>query len=190
MGSGVQAEGSELMCFPRGNVTGLVEKLQRELRDRAENAGNNSTGTEQRWSLGFSFPPCVVWRNHCWESCLKISFSSGELDWRRGPKSSETACKILHSNIKIGNYPCSLNPFPPNWIIARYFTIPTFFLLPFSWLIGLFSPSDRAFISDVLTMSCGVFSARCARHKHHHSLGKKIIWKEIFFTLFYPSLQR
>lgn len=44
----MQAEGSELMCFPRGNVTGLVEKLQRELRDRAENAGNNSTGTEQR----------------------------------------------------------------------------------------------------------------------------------------------
>lgn len=36
MGSGLQAEISELKWFPRGNVRGLVEKLQWELRDRAE----------------------------------------------------------------------------------------------------------------------------------------------------------
>lgn len=75
--------------------------------------------------------------------------------------------------------------FPQTELFSGILPLLTFFFLSHGRLVS--SALQIAFVIDVFTVSRGVFPLRCACHRHHHRLGKKLIWKEFLKVFIHHS---
>lgn len=191
MGSGVEAERSELKWFPGGNVRESVEKLKWELRDRAENAENNSIGTEQRLYLCIFFP---VWYEDTNAASVSQWLSQNQLFklWAWLETRSQEIKNCLQTfafKYKNRELPLLSKPFCPKLnysLVFHHFSHFFFFFLMADWTLLPFRQSMYHRCAYHVSWS---LSTKMCLSQTSSQVRKKPIWKEFFLSYYTPLLR-